>query len=229
MFVEAYGGNAALRLAQCYRWFENFQNGDFDVRNKERGIPAKNFEDAELQALLDEDDGQTQEHLAEQLNVDQSTVSRRFKAMSKIIKVRSWVPHELTDRRKENQKNHPSDSTANPNSFGRKTLLCIFWNQERPIYIYNELLKLGETINTDHYKQQLLNSKEFILEKHEQSKKRQHNVILLEDNAPSHRAKPTKVIVKALGWELLAHAAYSPDLAPSDYHLFSSLGHALAD
>ncbi|GFU06680.1 hypothetical protein TNCV_4352701 [Trichonephila clavipes] len=61
--VEAYGGNALSR-AQCYRWFEKFQNGDFDVRNEERGRPAKKFEDTELQALLDEDDGQTQEHLA---------------------------------------------------------------------------------------------------------------------------------------------------------------------
>ncbi|GFX32749.1 mariner Mos1 transposase [Trichonephila clavipes] len=54
--AEAYGGNAVSR-AQCYRWFEKFQNGVFDVRNKERGRPAKKFEDAELQALLDENDG----------------------------------------------------------------------------------------------------------------------------------------------------------------------------
>ncbi|GFX35517.1 uncharacterized protein TNCV_103241 [Trichonephila clavipes] len=64
MLVEAYGGNALSR-AQCYMWFEKFQNGDFDVRNEDLGRPSKNFEDAELQALLDEDDGQTQEHLAE--------------------------------------------------------------------------------------------------------------------------------------------------------------------
>ncbi|GFV94315.1 hypothetical protein TNCV_2267691 [Trichonephila clavipes] len=43
-------------------------------------------------------------------------------------------------------------------------------------------------------------------------------------NTPSHRAKPTKNIAKALGWEPLAYEAYSPDLAPSDYHLFVSLG-----
>ncbi|GFT86846.1 mariner Mos1 transposase [Trichonephila clavipes] len=95
--------------------------------------------------------------------------------------------------------------------------------------IYYELLKPGETVNTDPYKQELLNLNDAILEKREQYKKRQHKVIFLDDNAPNHRAKPTKGIVKALDWELLAHAAYSPDLAPSDYFLFASLGHALAD
>ncbi|GFV48506.1 mariner Mos1 transposase [Trichonephila clavipes] len=68
-----------------------------------------------------------------------------------------------------------------------------------------------------------------MLEKREQYKKRQQKVIFLDDNAPSQRAKPTKDIVKALEWEPLAHAAYSPGLAPSNYHLFTSLGHALAD
>ncbi|GFU34377.1 mariner Mos1 transposase [Trichonephila clavipes] len=54
MLVEAYS-DIALSRAECYRFFEKFQNGDFDVRNEERGRPAKRFEYAELQALLDED------------------------------------------------------------------------------------------------------------------------------------------------------------------------------
>ncbi|GFU86689.1 mariner Mos1 transposase [Trichonephila clavipes] len=69
----------------------------------------------------------------------------------------------------------PSKSTARPNRFGCKTMLCIFWDQEEPIYY--ELLKRGETVNTDRYKQELLNLNDAILEKREQYKKRQHKVI----------------------------------------------------
>jgi len=34
--------------------------------------------------------------------------------------------------------------------------------------------------------------------------------------------------LETLNWEVLPHPAYS-DLAPSDYHLFSLMGHALAE
>jgi len=48
------------------------------------------------------------------------------------------------------------------------------------------------------------------------------------DNAPSHTAKLVKEMIEVFGWEILSHAAYSSDLAPSDYYLFASMGHALA-
>jgi len=48
------------------------------------------------------------------------------------------------------------------------------------------------------------------------------------DNAPSHTAKPIKETIEAFGWEILSHAAFSSDLTSSDYHLFASMGHALA-
>jgi len=41
---------------------------------------------------------------------------------------------------------------------------------------------------------------------------RQHKVILLHDNAPSHTAKLVKEMIEAFGWEILSLAAYSPDL-----------------
>ncbi|GFW72637.1 mariner Mos1 transposase [Trichonephila clavipes] len=71
--------------------------------------------------------------------------------------------------------------------------------QDQEGLTYYELLKPSEAVNTDRYKQQLLNLNDAILEKREQYKKRKHKVIFLNDNEPSHRTKQTKDIVKVLG------------------------------
>ncbi|KAG5307528.1 MOS1T transposase, partial [Pseudoatta argentina] len=54
-------------------------------------------------------------------------------------------------------------------------------------------------------------------------------VILLHDNARPHVAKPVKTYLETLKWEVLPHPPYSPDIAPSDFHLFRSMAHGLAD
>jgi histone-lysine N-methyltransferase SETMAR len=45
----------------------------------------------------------------------------------------------------------------------------------------------------------------------------------LHDNAPAHRALATLKKLAYLGFQFLDHPPYSPDLALSDYHLFSGL------
>ena len=53
---------------------------------------------------------------------------------------------------------------------------------------------------------------------------KQHN------NARPHVAKVVKTYLETLKWEVLPHPPlYSPDVAPSDYHLFRSMAHGLAD
>ena len=54
-------------------------------------------------------------------------------------------------------------------------------------------------------------------------------MILLHDKARSHVAKPVKTYLETLQWEVLPHPPYSPDIAPSDFHLFRSMTHGLAD
>jgi histone-lysine N-methyltransferase SETMAR len=48
-------------------------------------------------------------------------------------------------------------------------------------------------------------------------------VVLLHDNAPSRTAARARALLKYSNCELFDHPHYSPDLAPSDYHLFTYL------
>ncbi|UYV71433.1 hypothetical protein LAZ67_8003173 [Cordylochernes scorpioides] len=68
MLEEVYSDHA-LSKSQCYRWFKKFQSGDFELDNEPHGKPPQKFEDAGLQALLDEDSTQMQEKLAKQLQI----------------------------------------------------------------------------------------------------------------------------------------------------------------
>jgi histone-lysine N-methyltransferase SETMAR len=47
--------------------------------------------------------------------------------------------------------------------------------------------------------------------------------MLLHDNARPHAAARTQAMLQNFGWEVFEHPAYSPDLTPSDFHLFPKL------
>ena len=53
-------------------------------------------------------------------------------------------------------------------------------------------------------------------------------VVMQHDNARSHVARPVKKYLEMLKWEVLPHPPYSPDVAPSNYHLFRSMARGLA-
>ena len=85
-------------MSTCRKWFSRFKSGNFKLEDKERPGQPKKFEDEELESLIDEDPCQTLQDLAESLEVNFSTVSKRLKVMGMIQKQGNWVPYELKPR-----------------------------------------------------------------------------------------------------------------------------------
>ncbi len=52
---------------------------------------------------------------------------------------------------------------------------------------------------------------------------------LLRDNVTPHVPQKTKQWIEKLGWDIMEHPSHSPDLAPSDFHLFMPLKHHLGE
>jgi len=52
-------------------------------------------------------------------------------------------------------------------------------------------------------------------------------IVFHQDNARPHKSLVTRQKLRELGWEVLLHPPNSPDLAPSDYHLFLFMANAL--
>ena len=110
---------------------------------------------------------------------------------------------------------------------GKKLMLCIWWDQLGVVYY--ELLQPNETITAESYQQQLMQLSRALKFKRSQYAKKYDKVIFQHDNAQPHVAKVDKETLQALNWDVLPHPPYSPDVAPSDYQLFRSMAHCLAE
>ena len=88
--------------------------------------------------------------------------------------------------------------------------------------IHYELLKPNEKLNSEKYCQQLDNLKTAVQKKRLAMLNRK-DMILHYDNARPRAALGIRQKIAEVGWEIPSHPPYSPDIAPSDYHLFLSL------
>ena len=123
----------------------------------------------------------------------------------------------------------PATLTPKRNLHVKKVLLCIcIWWDQHGVLFY-ELLQPDETVTGERYEQQLNKLNNAIQQKRPEWSKRKSKVVFLHDNARPHVCKLVKETLKKLNWEVLAHPAYSPDVAPSDYYLFRSMAHGLSE
>lgn len=268
LLVETYGTDCTPSVKTCEYWFRRFKSGDFDVEDKKRSGAEKKLDDADLQALLDENPCRTQKELAMELNVGRATISRHLHAMGKIRKLGKWVPHQLNEKQLEERittckkhlaafKKHsflhrivtgdekwvyyenpkrkaayvdpgePGPSQPKRDIHCEKVMLCVWWDQKGVVFY--ELLNTNETVTADRYQRQLDDLDRALKEKRPAIANKRYKVLFHDDNARPHRAKDTKKKVEELGWERMDHPPYSPDIAPSDYHLFRSMQIDLAD
>jgi len=114
---------------------------------------------------------------------------------------------------------HPGLKKFRVQKSAGKVLASIFWDQDGIIPI--DYLPKGQTINAEYYSSLLVQLKDIL--KGKRRGKVTKGVLFLHDNAPAHRALATQKKVSYPGFYCLDLPPYSPDLAPSDYHMFPGL------
>ncbi|KAK1137736.1 hypothetical protein K0M31_002230 [Melipona bicolor] len=100
----------------------------------------------------------------------------------------------------------------------------VWWDYKGILYF--ELMPQNQTINSNVYVEQLDKLNDAIEEKRPVLSNRK-GVVFHHDNARPHTSLVTRQKLLELGWDVLSHPPYSPDLAPSDYHLFRSMQNSL--
>jgi len=99
-----------------------------------------------------------------------------------------------------------------------KVLASIIWDQYGFLLI--DYLPKGQTINAEYQSSLLVKLMDILMEKC--CGKFTKGVLFLH-NALAHWALATQKKLAYLGFQCLDPPPYSPDLAPSDYHLFPGL------
>ena len=135
----------------------------------------------------------------------------------------SWVHHfdplsqqEAKEWTKSGQQ--PKARPRQQQSAG-KVLLSVFWDDKG--VLLTDYLQKGHTVTGLYYTDLIQKLRNAVKEK--RRGKLTAGVRLLHDNAPAHTSHVVMTTIHAAGFETIHHPPYSPDLAPSDFHLFSHL------
>ncbi|GFV00359.1 histone-lysine N-methyltransferase SETMAR [Trichonephila clavipes] len=138
-----------------------------------------------------------------------------------------WVLYDNPKRKRQwLSPNESPRRTTKPGLHPKKALLCVWWGIRGIVHF--EVLKPGETVNSDLYCEQLDRLNQSLIENYPAIINRR-GVVLQHDNVRPQCARKTPQKINGLGWEVLPHPPYSPDIAPTDFHLFRSNQHFLTN
>ena len=135
----------------------------------------------------------------------------------------TWVHHFTPESKRSSMQwkhtDSPPPKKAKVTPSAGKVMATVFWDSEGIILM--DFLEKGRTVTGQYYSSLLMKLRDAI-----QTKRRgklSKGVLFHQDNAPPHKAAVSIATIHQCGFEIVPHPPYSPDLAPSDYHLFPNL------
>lgn len=141
------------------------------------------------------------------------TGDEKWIVYNNVVRKRSWYRRDGSPQ-----------TTSKADIHQKKVMLSVWWDFKGIVFF--ELLPRNQTINSDVYCRQLNSLNESIIQKRPELVNRK-GVVFHHDNARPHTSLITRQKLLELGWDVLPHPPYSPDLAPSDFHLFRALQNSL--
>ncbi|UYV61266.1 hypothetical protein LAZ67_1004162 [Cordylochernes scorpioides] len=135
----------------------------------------------------------------------------------------SWVHHSTPETKRQNMVwKKPEESApkkAKVTISAGKVMAIIFWDCKSVLLV--DYLPPNTTINAARYCEVINKLRAAIKRKRPGLLSRK--VLLLLDNARPHAARTIQTLLENFKWEIFTHPPYSPDLSPSDFHLFPAL------
>ena len=139
----------------------------------------------------------------------------------------TWVHHfEPESKRASMESRHPTSPRLkkfkSQQSAG-KVMVTVFGNSVDVILVI--FMSKEATINSDVSIDTLKKSKARI--RRVRPTLEMSKVLLQHDNARPHTSLKTHEVISSFGWTTISHTRCSPDLVPSDFHLFGHLKESL--
>ncbi|XP_047129544.1 histone-lysine N-methyltransferase SETMAR-like [Hydra vulgaris] len=145
----------------------------------------------------------------------------------------TWLHHHTPESNRQSAewtaRDEPTPKRGKTQQSAGKVMASVFLYTHGIIFI--DYLEKGKTINSDYYIALLERLTDEIAKKTTSFEEEKSSVSSRQharQDATCHKSINTMLELNELGFELLPHPPYSPDLAPSDFFLFSDLKRMLA-
>jgi len=132
----------------------------------------------------------------------------------------TWVHHYDPENKRQSMeyrhKESPQLKKFKTQASAGKVMLTVFWNSE--CIVLADFLEKETTINSQRYIETLT-----ALKRRLKQIGISNETLFQHNNARRHTSAATREAIQCLDFSVLPHPLYSPDLVPSDFHLFPKL------